>query len=367
MSEERKPNIGPQDLAAVKDSPLLLSQKEWFAIQRYVASVLELPDTEQKMRSSLAKEQNKERIPYIGPFDEFKELLAGYQKVIPHVRVWDDDIFPKTVELAQHISNYANKAKVWYGKLYEAIDDLLQDPDDEEVKKRFAALCTNLSNVAAGNEKSALEVYKAIERFAKDTSDDEVLLKDLGRTYDGKFGKHSAAMKAWAKEMDDLSKEIEQLNKDYEYDCLVAETTPTYAWILLWVAAIVAGIYGARAAELKRKIDEKKERVEKLQDDTRRAILLTSTLTIAIKGLGDIQEQIKAALPCIQKIQGVWKAIGSDLKQIGKIIKEDIVQEELLKDLGVELAIEQWQQCKQKADAYQAYAFIKVKKEEKAA
>ena len=367
MSEQRKPNIGPQDLAAVKDSPFLLSQQEWYAIQRYVTSVLALPDTEPKMRLSLAKEQDKQKIPYIGPFDEFKELLAGYQKVIPHVRTWKDEIFPTTVALAQDISNYALKAGKYYGALYQPMEDLLKNPDDAQAKNRFAAICTNLAKDAADYEGRARDVYKAIQQFSKDTSEDEVLLKGLANTYDGKFGKHSAAMKAWAKEMDDLRIEIETLNKDYEHACIVAETTPTYAWILLWVAAIVAGVYGARAADLKRKMDEKAGRIATLEDDTRRAVLLTSTLSIAIKGLGDIQKQIAAALPCIQKIQGVWNAIASDLTNVGKIIKQDIVEEELLKDLGVDLAIEQWQKCKEKSDAYQAHAFIEVKEEKKAA
>jgi hypothetical protein len=63
----------------------------------------------------------------------------------------------------------------------------------------------------------------------------------------------------------------------------------------------------------------------------------------------------------------VWKAIGGDLTMIGKTIHTDIVEEELLKELGVENAIELWQQCKLKADAYQAHAFIEVKKDDKAA
>ncbi|MGZ5222461.1 MAG: hypothetical protein ACXW04_06720 [Methylobacter sp.] len=56
MNEDRKPNIGPQDLEAVKDLPFLLSQQEWYAIQRYVKTALQLPDNEEKMRRSLGKE-----------------------------------------------------------------------------------------------------------------------------------------------------------------------------------------------------------------------------------------------------------------------------------------------------------------------
>jgi hypothetical protein len=161
--------------------------------------------------------------------------------------------------------------------------------------------------------------------------------------------------------MERLAAKIDELNKEYEYDCLVAETTPTYAWIVFWVALIVASIYGDRAAKLKHEIDTKTGRLNTLKEEVQRATLLIGSLNVAIKGLADIQEQIAAALPSIQKIKGVWNAIGSDLNKIGKIIKQDIVEEDDLKELGVENAIAMWQECKDKSDGYQANAFIKFK------
>ena len=365
MNTDRKPNIGPQDLEAVKDLPFLLSQQEWYAIQRYVKNALRLPDNEKKMRLSLGKEK-----PYEGPFDEFQELLNGYQIVLPHVKKWDEKTFPDTVSLAQDISNYAVKAKVYYGALHQQIEKITDDPDDEAAKDKFTAICDKLAKEAANYEKHAGEVYEAIEEFAKTTSQDEVLLKDLARIYEGKYGKESAAMLAANEKIDEIKTKVEQLNKDYEHACVVASTTPTYAWAGIFgliAAAIVAGIFGDKAVKLKHEIEVNQSEMSKLNDATQRGTILTSTLAMARKGLADIQEQIAAALPCIQKIRGVWNAIGSDLTEIGKIIQEGIVQEEYLKDLGVENAIAQWAECKLKADAYQAYAFIEVTEIQKAA
>lgn len=357
MSEDRKPNIGPQDLAAVKDSPFLLSQQEWYAIQRYVMSVLQLPDDEKKMRKDLATGP-VEKIPYIGPFDEFKDLLTGYQRIIPHVKNWKENIFPRTVQLAQDISNYATSARTYYSALIPPIDTLFLDPGNEAAKNRIASLCTKLAKEAKDNEDRATEVYKDISEFAQQTSDDEILLKNLFQQYEAKYGKHGALIAANKKEMDSLAAKIEQQNKEYEHACIVAETTPTYAWIVFWVALIVASIYGDKAAKLKHEIDVKKDRIKQLKDEEQRAIALMGTLNVALKGLVDIQDKIAAALPSIQKIKGVWNAIGSDLNKIGKIIKQDILEEADLKDLGVENAIAMWQECKLKSDSYQAHAFI---------
>ncbi len=369
MTEDNRcGTLGPGELATPKDSPFLLNQQEWYAIQRYVTSVLALPDTESKMRFNLAKVQAGEKIAYIGPFEEFKNLLLGYQAIIPHVAEWKDTIYPKTIELAQDISNYALKAEQYYGALLKPIEDLLADPDDQAAKNRFQGVCNNLSREAAACEKRAQAVYKDIQGFAENTRKDEIRLKELAVEYEGKFGKHSAAMEAWNKEAATLAKEIDDLNKDYEYACIVAKTTPTYAWIVFWVALIVASVYGDRAAKLKHDMDVKRDRIAKLGEDTERALVLTSTLSVAIQGLSDIQKQIAAALPCIQKIENVWKAIGGQLTKIGETIQKDIVEEdEILKDLGVAHAIAQWKDCKVKADGYQANALIKVPAEKKAA
>ena len=332
MSTDRKPNIGPQDLEAVKDLPFLLSQQEWYAIQRYVKNALRLPDDEKKMRLSLGKDK-----PYDGPFDDFKELLKGYQTVLPHVKKWDEETFPATVSLAQDISNYAVAAKTYYGALHPLIEALIDNPDDNSAKTRFSAICNKLAGEAAAYEKRADDVYKAIEEFARTTSQDEVLLKGLAKIYEGKYGKESAAMAAANKKINDIKVKVDQLNKDYEHACIVAKTTPTYAWAGIFgliAAAIVAGIYGDKAVKLKHEIDVNQSEMSKLNIETQRATTLTSTLTIARKGLADIQEQIAAALPCIQKIRGVWNAIGSDLRQIGNIIKTGIVEEELVKGSG---------------------------------
>lgn len=363
MSDDRKPNIGPQDLAAVENSPFLLSQQEWYAIQRYVESALLLPDDEKKMRKDLATGP-AEKIPYIGPLDEFKDLLAGYQQIVPHVKNWKQNIFPKTVELAQDISNYATTARTYYGALIPPIETLFLDPVNEAAKSRIASLCTKLAKQAQDNEDRAIAVYKDISEFAQQTSDDEILLKNLFQQYEAKYGKHGALLADNKKEMDGLAAKIEEQNKEYEYDCIVAETTPTYAWIIFWVALIVASIYGDKAAKLKHEIDVKKDRIKTLKEEEQRAIALMGTLNVALKGLGDIQDKIAAALPSIQKIKGVWNAIGSDLNKIGKIIKQDILEEQDLKDLGVENAIAMWKQCKEKSDAYQAHAFIDPPKQE---
>lgn len=347
------------DLSDIKGSPFLLSQREWLSVQRYVTNAMALPITEGAMRLHL-------QMPDGMKFDDFKQLLAGHNTIVPHVTQWKTVIFPATVSLAADIAHYGTNAPTMYGGLTKFVDRLLVDRKDSAAKAGLAALVERLAKEASAMATKAAKVHADIQEFAHQTATDAVLIDGLVATYAKKFDSNSAWGKDIAEKLKAIRDDIETHTKIYEYAKAVACSTPAYAWIVippigLIAAIIVAGVYGDMAIKAR-------ERLEKLTKDLKEAtanelvvVNLNCSLNVTNHGLTSIQSDIKAALPVIQKIQGAWAAIHSDLDYIGKIIDEDIDKAIVeIKDMGVETAITQWKEVKIKADAYRANAYIEA-------
>jgi hypothetical protein len=354
-----KIKLSPGELAEVKDSPFLLSAAEWLRVQRYVTNAMALPDNEARFRMRL-------EMPAEMKFDDFKQLLTGYATLVPHVSEWKKTTFPKTVELASDIVNYAGTVKTYCGGFSKFIDKLLTDPKDEAAARGLAAMVKVLADEAGKREKTAQDVYKAIQTFSSQTATDAVELDRLNGVYQQKFGATSAKGIELAKKLKDTHDLIESATREYEYDKAVACATPAYAWIVmppfgLIAAIIVAGIYGDKAVKARQRLEDLKKDLDDLDGQQRFALMLTGMLSVARDGLAGIQSDIHAALPVIQKIEGAWASIHSDLAYLGTLITENIEQAIVeIKDMGVERVIDQWQSLKVTANAYRANAFIET-------
>lgn len=353
------PNIGPAALAAVENSPFLLSQSEWSRIQRYVTNAMTLPNTEAALRTTL-------EMPVTMKIDEFAPLLAAYQTVVPHVTKWKTETFPATVSLAADVVNYNTQVPTYYGAITTNVNALLKDPANAEAKTQLAAVIKKLALEADTRAKKAATLHGQIQDFAQQTASDAILFDGLVKKYRDKFGANSAWAQKLAKDLKEVNELIRQATEEYEYDKAVACATPSYAWIIvppigLIAAIIVAGIYGDKAVKARQRLETLGKDLVKLEADEKLAFLLNGMISLARDSLDGIQKDIHAALPAIQKIQGVWHAIHADLVNLGKIIADDIDKAMLeIKELGVSTAIEQWRLLALKADAYRANAYIEV-------
>jgi hypothetical protein len=358
-------NIGPGALDAVKNSPFLLSQAEWLRVQRYVTNAMSLPNTEPRLRMALS-------MPDSMKIDEFKQLLDGYQTVVPHVTKWKTKTYPDTVSLAADIVNYNTQVPAFYGGVITNVDKLLADPTDQAAKTQLAAIIKKLSGEAEARATKAQALHAEIQTFAQVTASDTLLFDGLVKTYDKKFGDNSERAKKLAKDLKETNELIQQATEEYEYDKAVACATPSYAWIVvppigLIAAVIVAGIYGDKAVKAKQRLEGLQKDLAAALADQNLAFLLIGMISICRDSLAGIQRDIHAALPVIQKIQGVWHALHADLAFLGEIITKDIDQAILeIKALGVSTAIEQWRELALKADAYRAHAYIEVATEQAA-
>ncbi|MDM0058986.1 alpha-xenorhabdolysin family binary toxin subunit A [Variovorax fucosicus] len=345
------------DLTDIKGSPFLLSQREWLSVQRYVTNAMALATEEAKLRIAL-------QMPPDMKFDDFVQLLDGHQTIVPHVTKWKTKIHPDTVSLAADVAHYGTSAPALYGGLVKFINRLLANRKDNEAKVGLAALIAKLAKEASDMAEKAKTQYGAIQQFSHETATDAVLVQTLVSTYAKKFDANSAWGKDVAEKLKTIRKSIEDDTKIYEHAMAVACSTPAYAWIIvppigLIAAIIVAGVYADIVIHARNRLEDLNKQLNAATANERVVFMLNCSLGVTNHSLTSIQSDIQAALPVIQKIQGVWGAIRDDFDRIGKLVAKDIDEAILeLKDLVVDEALAQWKEVKVKADAYRANAYI---------
>lgn len=358
-------SIAPQSIAdpGVAGGPAFtMSRPEWIAIQTYVTDALALPTTDDAFRKSLGKGAPAD-------LSDFKQLISAYGAINDHVTDWQKNIYPETVSLASDVYQYGtNKAPAFYPPILKEAAILADNPDDEHAKAALKAILDNLKVDAQSRADRASAVAGKIQTFAGETEADKVTL--IGT--DGKGG----LVKYYNDEYGSTSEEVEELNKDivaqqlilksandeYDHDVVVAATTPTYAWV--WpvgtvAAAVVAGIYGKRATDALDRARAAQDKINTLSAKLAADANLMIAINSAQIGMNTIVRDVTAALPVIQKIQGVWGGISSDLGAISAMIDNDIRNvPPIIMSLGVDEAITAWHNVALAADAYRVNAYV---------
>lgn len=353
---QNAPSLGPQGLS--QDNRFMLSQSEWLAIQVYVAASMVLPTNDDQMRKALQLESNDD-------VKQFKDLESAYQDIQSHCTVWRDTTFPATVSLADDIVHYNGKVKVYYGALTPIINALQQNPDNDLMKRKLNAVLDTLAKQAKQYSDNAQNVYNDVKTFADETQTDLHTVTQLQASYQSKYGAQSEDRKQLEKDLKDWKNTLQEATDEYNHDVVVAATSPAYAWVLppigLIAAATVSGIYGAKATAAKRKMEAARDQINNLQKEIRRDVLLMQYIENAQTSMTSIKDKMTPALASVQKIQGIWSAIHSDLNNICNIIEQDIRKAiPLIMDLGVQEAIDAWAKVAGEADAYRTNAFITV-------
>lgn len=359
-------NIGPAAIAksGINGGPnFALSATEWIAIQTYVIDGLALPTTMEKFKASLGSGAPAD-------LSDFDQLVSAYATIYDHVSTWQNTTYPATVSLASDIFNYAQQAPTYYNPILPLAQKLTDDPTDEQTKAELKAILGKLSSDASTNHDKAAAVSKQIQTFAQNTQSDKTVLSGtdgkggLVKYYNDKLGANSQAVKDLTQDITAQTIILNAANKEYNHDVIVAATTPTYGWIFpvgTIAAAVVAGIYGHKAVEALDRAHAAQDKINTFSAELAADTNLMLVINSAESGIKNILGDINAALPIIQKIQGVWGAISDDLNAIVGIIDEDIAKAlPIIMNLGVEAAIKAWTNVGQEANAYRVNAYVTV-------
>lgn len=359
-------SIGPSSIAdpgTVGGPGFAMSRQEWIAIQTYTTDAFALPTTDEAFRNSLGPGAPKE-------LSDFKSLIEAYQAINTHVSNWDKTVYPASVNLASDVYEYGmNKAPVFYPPILKQAEILEKDPNDQHAKDALKAILDNLQRDAQEKADKAADVAKQITQFAGDTQADQITLVGtdgkggLVKYYDDKYGSASAEVAELTKEIDAQRVILQEADDEYNHDVVVAATTPTYAWI--WPigtisAAVVAGVYGKRATEALDRSRAAQAKIGTLADKLAADANLLVAIHSAEIGMNTIVRDIGAALPVIQKLQGVWGGIAADLGSISSLIDKDIRNvPPIIMSLGVDEAVKAWHNVALNADAYRVNAYVK--------
>ena len=353
---EKEFDIGPRDLST-SENRFLLNTSEWIAIQSYTSNALNLPTNLDVLRSRLPAEPP-------GGMNQFSDLVDAYSNLNRHCKDWNDNTLQDSVNCASNIVHYNTKVPIYYGALTKILPKLEQEPPDEEAIKQFKAILANLTADAKANGDHAERVYNGMKAFAENTEADGKIISALHGKYQKLFGDQSPDISRISAELKEDIEELGKWNKKYEHDVIVAATTPTYCWV--WplgtiASAIVAGIYGKKATDALKRVKEYKAKAKLLSDQLEASASMMADLEKINIDLNEISDNLNTALPIIQKMQGIWNSIESDLLRIQEIIDKDIDQvPAIIKSLGIDEAIDAWDKVSVEADSYRVNAFIKV-------
>ncbi|HEX2059259.1 MAG TPA: alpha-xenorhabdolysin family binary toxin subunit A [Thermoanaerobaculia bacterium] len=365
MSDKRF-NIGPGALAqagTASGPSFALASPDFVALQTYVEGALALPKTKDEFQTFLGKGAPSD-------LTDFNPLIDTYKSMFDASTTWKDKTFPETVKLASDVYEYGhNKAPIFYKPILPLAEILTISPDNAEAKAKLKAILDNLQQSAQAMADRAKGAVAGVKTFADSSQLDynKLVVNDGGglfARYNKKYGETSDDVQKLTKDVAEQRRILKEANDEYDHDVIVAATTPTYAWvglIGLVAAAIVAGIYGKKATDALNRARAAEDKIATLTDKLTANANVMNALHLSTFSITNISLKLGAALPVIQKIQGVWSGIADDLGAIVKLIDQDIRKvPPIIMDLGVEEAIKSWDAVAKAADNYRTHAFVKV-------
>lgn len=350
------PSIGPGELHT-QNGPFVLNRPEWLAVQCYVTSALNLPQSQDTLKQTL---------PGVPPggMDQFNDLLAAYRNMHDHCSFWNDHTLPDSVSCAGDIVHYNEKVPIYYGALTKLLPKLQETPPDPQAVQQFTAILANLSAQAKGYSDHAAAVKEAMANFDTQSQTDRAAINTLHDTYQQKLGAQSPQIATLSAQIQQDKADLSAAMDEYNHDVIVAATAASYAWIFpagTIAAGVVAGVYGKRATDALARAHGLSAAIDELNAELRSAAIMMADLTRINSDLGDIGGKLSDAIPALDKMRGAWGAISSDLLNIIDIITKDIGQAPaIIKSLGIDTAISTWAQVAAEADAYRVNAYITV-------
>jgi hemolytic enterotoxin HBL len=339
-----------------------LSAPEWISIQTYVIDALALPTTMDQFKNSLGTNPPSD-------LTDFQKLVDAYATLNGHCATWQNTTYPNSVALASDIYNYGtNKAPVFYPPILTEAQILVGDPNNTQAQAALKAILDNLQQTASGYQSKANAAFTAVKAFADQTQADASTLVgpngDAGllKYYQDKYGTTSTEVQTLTQQLAATRTALAGDQAEYKHDVIVASTTPTYAWVWPFgtiAAAIVAGIYGHMAVEALDRVHADQDKINLLTGELQADANLINALTLAVNGITGINKALQAALPVLQKIEGIWGGIANDAGAIAKLIDTDIRQvPPIIMNLGVDEAIKAWTKVAQAANQYRLNAYV---------
>lgn len=356
-------DLGPSKVAN-EGKAFVLPHPEWLGIQTFVSTAQQLPTTKATMDATLpAKPSGTDAL--------FTKLLTAYKALKTSCDQFEKITLPDSVTCASNVVTYNNKVQTYYPALIKELEKYNENAvtpaeiaANELIMKRFAAVCDLLIRDAAKHQEHAQKVYDALKSFSAETLVSRLDIVNLHLEFSSVFDTEEGVIAKLEKRIKFIKDLIDELQKEYEHDVIVAATSATYAFMPPFgtiAAAIVMGVYTDKAIKIKAQIEGYEEEAEKLKGTLAADRIVSATLASVKQDLVNLQSKIDAALPGIGKIQGLWFSMEHSLREVKTILKDNVQDmPAFMAALGLENAQAEWKTASVAAAKYTEIAFIKV-------
>ncbi len=306
-----------------------------------------------------------------------KELVATLQEELAtarsHGMTWSNTIEPNLTAIPQAIINYNSQFQVEYNYMRPLVQDLINNPTDDEKRKQLISLFNGLLSKIEAQETSINEEIELIKQFNIDIHNDSLNFSNANSDFE--------VIRVWEKSnIDALNLHIAAIKDAIK--ALDTQITATAISSGASVALMGGGIYlmatagpvgaiagavitvigmigvGVSVGFLISAIDKRAQEQSKLAKDQLNVSLLTqqvTALTTVETALGSLVKEAQDATKAVQIILDTWttlklkiQAVINDLQDSEKAIGD------FMSLVDLDTAKEQWAQLQDFAEAMQA-------------
>lgn len=224
-----KMNLNPEGLTYQVDGKekLILDSSERLDLQRYVLEGMTLPCNNEALKAAFLLQDSM--------LKDFSDLLKAFKEIQVHCETFYKGAYTQSVDLASCIIEFDASAKTYLKGIATIADDFEHGRVTAEyAEKAVSALIDVLDNQLGKFIVNCENVCKGVSDFLNETYQDNVTLNGrdgksgLNKTYTDKYNLNQEEIQKLHGDLEEAQRELDQVTKEYNYDVVVAATTPTY-------------------------------------------------------------------------------------------------------------------------------------------
>ncbi|EFY95151.2 hemeolysin E [Metarhizium robertsii ARSEF 23] len=310
---------------------------------------------------------------------ELESLLKTYTSIKSDCTQFKDVTWNRIVDIAGDIKSYATmsggkESTSYYVLMLKFIGDYHEEnkkpnPDKaklaelkESIQFTVDAELKKLGELQAGAQE-ALTGLGAFERVCEQHG---LAVETNANSLEAQLKKEGNDIETMKKKIEEARAEIDDLQGQIDGKNQAINDAPKYMWVITsWPigTAIGTGIVVEAKKAIKR-LKEAMEKVKKVLDDyeskMKTASRLETNLKFISKQVKDLGTEIGPAIKTLQKLQGAWKSMETDLSAIKDLIEFDTdnIPPMLITRPQLQGIVDEWNELKDYASNYIENAYI---------
>jgi hypothetical protein len=293
---------------ALESMAISQNTTDWINLNLSIAQLRSLPQTDKKLAFHLKTNEETVRT-------KFYELRDLNINIVKDATFWDQDLFPKTRNLATAIAEQAAFMITRIQNCKRSIGTT--NPNDiNELKKLFATDFVKSYTYAQQAKKDAESLSIDLGNFQTLFKGHKATLKGLKDSYKSEYNLDLENNKKLETLIQNLTTSISDLRSEYDRDVVIAATSVTYAWFTIFgfiAAAVVAGVYGSRATAALKQIQEDQNKIAEFQAEINAVNTLIATFSLANSFIDKVDKDINSVIGILDNVINDWDKMVSSL------------------------------------------------------